>query len=111
LAGDLNAKHPFWNSIVSKSSGAKLLNLFNINVFENSAPQSPTYYSPEGNGGVLDIVLHKNVRLSEVIVSDFLDSDHPTVIFLLLDHVGTRNLSGLVEKFTDRELLQSLVSE
>jgi hypothetical protein len=27
LAGDLNAKHPFWNSIVSNSSGAKLLKL------------------------------------------------------------------------------------
>jgi hypothetical protein len=27
LAGDLNAKHPFWNSIVSNPSGSKLLNL------------------------------------------------------------------------------------
>jgi hypothetical protein len=26
LAGDLNAKHPFWSSIVFKSSGGKLLN-------------------------------------------------------------------------------------
>jgi hypothetical protein len=27
LAEDLNAKHPFWNSIVSEPTGAKLLNL------------------------------------------------------------------------------------
>jgi hypothetical protein len=27
LAGDLNAKHPFWNNVVSNNSGEKLLNL------------------------------------------------------------------------------------
>jgi hypothetical protein len=27
LAGDLNAKHPLWNSVVSNPSGLKLLNL------------------------------------------------------------------------------------
>jgi hypothetical protein len=31
LAGDLNAKHPFWNIIVSNPLGAKLLNLLHIN--------------------------------------------------------------------------------
>jgi hypothetical protein len=42
LAGDLNAKHPFWNS-VSNSSGVKLLNLRHIHKFEISAPQCPTH--------------------------------------------------------------------
>jgi hypothetical protein len=75
LAGDLNAKHPFWNSTVSNPSGKKLLDLFNTNDFEISAPQCPTHYSPAGNGDVLDtrIVVHQNVRLSKVIVSDVLD--------------------------------------
>jgi hypothetical protein len=34
LAGDLKAKHPVWNSKVSKPSGLKLLELF-ISNFEN----------------------------------------------------------------------------
>jgi hypothetical protein len=110
LAGDLNAKHPFWNSIVSHPSGVKLLNLLHINDFEISGPQCPTHYSPTGNGDVLDIVVHKNVRLSEVIVSDILDSDHIPVFFHLL-HIINRNLSDPVNKFTDWERFQRLASE
>jgi hypothetical protein len=64
-----------------------------------------------GNGDVLDIVLRKNVQLSEVIVSDILDSVHLPVIFHLLDRIRTRNLSGPVNKFTDWERFQSLASE
>jgi exonuclease III len=45
LAGDLNAKHPVWNSAVSNPSGKKLLDLFDISDFEISAPQCPTHYS------------------------------------------------------------------
>jgi hypothetical protein len=51
MAGDLNAKHPFWNSRVSNSSGEKLLDLFDRNDFEISAPQCPTHYSHAGNSG------------------------------------------------------------
>jgi hypothetical protein len=42
LAGDMNAKHPFWNSAVSNPSGVKLLNLLHINEFEILASRSPT---------------------------------------------------------------------
>jgi hypothetical protein len=111
LAGDLNAKHPFWNNVYSKSSGAKLLNLLHINDFKISAQQCPTHYSPAGNGDVLDIVVHKNVRLSVVTVSDILDSDHLPIIFHLLHHVRTRNLSDQVDKFTAWERFQSLAPE
>jgi hypothetical protein len=61
LAGDVNAKYPFWNSTVSNPSGEKLLQLFDVNDFEISAPQYPTHYSPAGNGDVLDIVAHQNI--------------------------------------------------
>jgi hypothetical protein len=111
LAGDLNAKHPFWNSAVSNPSGVKLLEMFDINDFEISAPQCPTHYSPAGNGDVLGIVVHQNVRLSEVIVSDVLDSDHLPILFHILDYVTTRNLSEPIEKFTDWERFQSLASD
>jgi hypothetical protein len=57
LAGDLNAKHPFWNSAISNPSGEKLLQLYHVNDFEISAPQNPTHYSPAGNGDVLHRVL------------------------------------------------------
>jgi hypothetical protein len=66
LAGDLNAKHQFWNSAVSNPSGEKLLYLFDVNPFEVSALQSPTHYSPAGNGDVLDIIVHKNIRVSHI---------------------------------------------
>jgi hypothetical protein len=100
LTGGLNAKNPFWSSVVSNFSGAKLLNLMHINEFEISAPQCPTQ-SPTENGDVL----------SEVIVADFLDSYHLPIIFHLLDHIRTRNLSGPVDKFTDWERFQSLASD
>jgi hypothetical protein len=74
LASDLNAKTPFWNCAVSNPSGEKMLHLFYVNQFEMSAPQCPTYYSTAGSDDVLDIVAHQNIRVSDVIVSDILDS-------------------------------------
>jgi hypothetical protein len=38
LAGDMNAKHSFWNSRVSNPSGEKLLNLFDLDDFDISVP-------------------------------------------------------------------------
>jgi hypothetical protein len=81
LAGDLNAKHPFWNSMISNISAQKLLAYKWI---WNSAPQCPTHYSPAGKGSVLHIGLHKNIRLSEVTLSVILDSDHLQIVFYLL---------------------------
>jgi hypothetical protein len=60
---------------------------------------------------MLDIVVHKNVPLSEVTVSDILDSDHLPIVFHLLDHARTRNLSDLVDKFTVWAWFQSLASK
>jgi hypothetical protein len=60
---------------------------------------------------MLDIVVHKNVQLSEVIVCDILDSEQLPVVFYLLDNIRTRNLSDPVDKFTDWEWFQSLASE
>jgi hypothetical protein len=39
LAGELNAKHLSWNSAGPNPSGEKLLQLFDTNGFEISAPQ------------------------------------------------------------------------
>jgi hypothetical protein len=75
----------------------KLLSLLHINEFEISAP----HYCPAGNGDMLDVFVHNTVRLSKVIVSDILDSDHLPVTFYLLDYVTTRDLSDPVEEVTD----------
>jgi hypothetical protein len=64
LAGDLNAKHQFWNSAVSTPSSEKILQLFDLDDFEILAPQCPAHYSQAGNGYVLDIVVHKNINNS-----------------------------------------------
>jgi hypothetical protein len=60
---------------------------------------------------VLDIVVHKNIRLSEVIVTDILDSDHLPIVFHLVDHVRTMNPLDPVDKFTDLEQFKNLASE
>jgi hypothetical protein len=59
---------------------------------------------------MLDIV-RKNVRLSEVVASDILDSDHLPIVFRLLDYIRTKNLSDSVGKFTDWKQFHSLASE
>jgi hypothetical protein len=60
---------------------------------------------------VLEIVVHKNVRLSEMIFSDVLDTDHLPVVFHILRHARTRKLSKPTGKFTDWERFQSLASD
>jgi hypothetical protein len=87
FAGDLNAKHPFWNSTVSNPSGEKPVDLLHFNEFEVSAAQCPTHFSPAGIGDVLDIVVNRNIRVSDVIVSDILDSDYLPIVFHILDPI------------------------
>jgi hypothetical protein len=71
-----------------------------MNKFGISAPQFPIHYYPAGNGDVLHIVVQKNVRLSEIIVSENL---------VLLNHIRTRNISEPVDKLTDWERVQSIL--
>jgi hypothetical protein len=60
---------------------------------------------------VLDVVVQQNIRVSDNIVSDILDSDYLPIIFHILDHVKIMNLSERIEKFAAREQFQSLASE
>jgi hypothetical protein len=88
-------------------SGEKLMVLFDTNEFEISVPQCPTHYSSAGNGDVVDIEVHQNIRLVDVTVCDILNSDHLPIIFHILDHVEIRILSNPIEKFTDWDQFQS----
>jgi hypothetical protein len=58
------------------------------------------HYKPDGRGDVNNIIVHQNVRLSEVISTNILDSDHLPIMFSILDPVRKRE----VEKLTDMEL-------
>jgi hypothetical protein len=48
--------------------------------------------------------------MSDVIVSDILDSDHLPINFHIHYHVKIRNLSDPMEKFTDWDRFQNLAS-
>jgi len=59
---------------------------------------------------VIDIVTHKNVRVSDV--SDNLDSGISYQIFFhIMDRVRTRDIWNKVEKFINRERFRSRISE
>jgi hypothetical protein len=84
LVGDPKAKHQLWNSKVSYPSGTKLLELFVSSSFEISAPPCSTHYTSDGRDDVPDIVVHQGVRLSEVSVTDILDTVQLPIIFSIL---------------------------
>jgi hypothetical protein len=63
-----------------------------------------------GIGVVLDMVAHQNIGVSDVIVSDILDSDLLPIIFHILHHVKIRNLSDPIEKFTDNPAWKAAVN-
>jgi hypothetical protein len=83
LAGDLNAEHPVWNIEVSNPSGLKHLDLFVNCNFEISAPQHSTNFVPDGIGDIRDIMIHKEVQLSEARLLDIMDSDHLPKMFCI----------------------------
>jgi hypothetical protein len=55
-------------------------------------------------------MIHKNIRISNAIVSDILDSDHLPIVFHILDAVRATKVSESLEKFTDWEWFQNLTS-
>jgi hypothetical protein len=68
-------------------------------------------YTPDGRDDAFNIIVHQNVRLSEVIVTDILESDRLPVIFSTLGPVRTRTILDPVENLTDWELFQSFALE
>jgi hypothetical protein len=60
---------------------------------------------------MLDIVLNKNIRLSDFNASDILGKDHLPIIFHVLDHVRARDTLKRVQKFTDWTHFQRLAAE
>jgi hypothetical protein len=71
LAGDVNDKHSFWNSLVSNPLGEEFLELLHKNEFEISGHRAPPI-TAERNGDILDIVVHKNIALQGSTVLPFI---------------------------------------
>jgi hypothetical protein len=69
------------------ASGEKTFELFDKKDFQILASQRPTHYNRQRIGDALNIILHKNVLLTDVIVSDVLYSHHPPVIFHIQVHI------------------------
>ncbi|KAJ8737082.1 hypothetical protein PYW07_000353 [Mythimna separata] len=91
LAGDLNAKHPAWNSNITNPRGRVLYNLGVSLNFDIIAPMSHTHFphDPNHSPDVLDVALLKNVnlRLQSIEAIHELNSDHRPVVM----HLGSRS--------------------
>ncbi|GJQ73713.1 hypothetical protein Trydic_g14047 [Trypoxylus dichotomus] len=84
LAGDLNAKHPSWNSKVTNASGTCLRRFANDFHLLVDAAIEPTIFPHNEQPDVLDIVVMKNVaQFHQLTVLNELSSDHNRVLLQL----------------------------
>lgn len=92
LAGDLNAKHPAWNSTITSPRGRVVFNLSSTLNFDPIAPYEHTHYphDPNSRSDVLDIALLKNInlRLNSIETLHELNSDHRPVLMHLTPRTG-----------------------
>ncbi|CAI6358128.1 unnamed protein product [Macrosiphum euphorbiae] len=84
IAGDLNSKHPAWNSRLANQAGLAPKNHMNHRDYIIVAPDSPTRIPDQQNQlpDVLDIAILNKIHLTYDIVNftDVLFSDHNPVI-------------------------------
>lgn len=82
LAGDLNSKHPAWNSRITNASGRLLFRHASRADYLVMGPDTPTYYSDSGHRpDVLDITIAQNISCSiRLKVIQELTSDHNPVL-------------------------------
>ena len=83
LAGDLNCKHPDWNSRIANTNGNALKTILDNRNCMIYAPTEPTHYHGATNSwDVLDVVIVKNLVLTKLprAIPD-LSSDHYPITF------------------------------
>ncbi|GJQ79543.1 hypothetical protein Trydic_g16390 [Trypoxylus dichotomus] len=84
LAGDLNAKHPSWNSRWTNASGTYLRRFADDLHLLVDATAEPTIFPHNGQPDVLDIVVMKDVaQFHQLTVRNELSSDHNQVLLQL----------------------------
>ncbi|GJQ71512.1 hypothetical protein Trydic_g21898 [Trypoxylus dichotomus] len=83
LAGDLNAKHPSWNSRLTNATGTCLRRFADDLHLLVDATAEPTIFPHNGQPDVLDIVVMKDVvQFHQLTVLNELSSDHNPVLQL-----------------------------
>lgn len=94
IAGDLNAKHPSWNSRTINNYGRKLQQLTTTNNIQTLAPTDPTFYGPIGRPDVLDMILHKDIprNITTQTIPE-LSSDHNPILIEVGYHMHQPNLT------------------
>lgn len=93
IAGDLNAKHPTWNSRIANANGKILRSFTDRESVSVDAPVDHTYFPPDGErrSDVLDVVVIKDVELvHRVTTLNELSSDHLPVLLELGHGEGPR---------------------
>lgn len=84
IAGDLNAKHPNWNSRRVNLNGKILQAYSTAKGTLVDGPVDPTHYSPIGTPDVLDIAIFKEITVQYALTSlNDLSSDHNPVLMTL----------------------------
>lgn len=86
IAGDLNAKHPIWNSRIQNQNGVILRQHYEQHGYQIRATEEPTHYPKNQNNlpDVLDIVILQNINHQiNLKVLSALESDHNPVIITL----------------------------
>jgi Reverse transcriptase (RNA-dependent DNA polymerase)/Endonuclease-reverse transcriptase len=91
VAGDLNSKHPAWNSRKANERGKRLLAHSVRAGFVVAGPAEPTHYhGGSGLADVLDVALLHNIDQSvELETISELSSDHDPVLICIGDQIET----------------------
>uniref|UniRef100_A0A2S2NJB5 Putative RNA-directed DNA polymerase n=1 Tax=Schizaphis graminum TaxID=13262 RepID=A0A2S2NJB5_SCHGA len=87
IAGDLNSKHPLWNSRRTNATGLILYNHLLQNDYSIVAPDTPTHFpsSKKYRPDVLDIAIVRTHLLVHVTNLNELSSDHNPILLELSD--------------------------
>lgn len=93
IMGDLNAKHPAWNSRLLNNNGVRLFRDADKRGYTVSGPETPTHYpdNPTYMADVIDIAIYNNIpcQVTQQTLEDDFQSDHLPVL-AVLDQVPTR---------------------
>ncbi|CAI6365298.1 unnamed protein product [Macrosiphum euphorbiae] len=88
IAGDLNAKHPLWNTNSVNPAGRVLYRYAQNSDYVVTAPSSPTHFpnNPVHRPHILDVALHKlPLHFVEVFNLNELFSDHNPILLIISD--------------------------
>lgn len=84
VAGDFNAKHPWWGSRLTNPKGKQLYKCLNHNNWNTLSGGSPTYWPSDPNKipDLLDFVVYGGIsRFSlDILNDDNLNSDHSPIL-------------------------------